>query len=165
MALEIHDILRAQGVKRWNIVETVRPQSVAEHSFNVCFIARAIAKEIGMEDEKIIKAALDHDLDEIITGDIPTPAKQRMRKLGFEPDSIHEGRNEYPDNVEDIVGIADMLEAEWFIWSFGVGEHAAAVAVKISQIISRMICDLPVDLRAAATVIRSSIRHQQEFKM
>ena len=41
-------------------------------------IARDIAVEADMDDYMIVKYALDHDLDEIMTGDIPSPAKERM---------------------------------------------------------------------------------------
>lgn len=72
--------LRAAIVPRWAIIKMAKPQSVAEHSFNVALITRAILSnfiEQQLDDNEIIVAALDHDwAEEIYTGDIPSPAKR-----------------------------------------------------------------------------------------
>ncbi len=121
--LQIQDILRAQDVKRWTIVNTVRQQSLAEHTFNVIAIARAIARHMGVPDEKIIKYAFDHDLDEILTGDTPTPAKERA----MIPDEYAGKSSDGCDSVDrSIVLIADTIEAVWYININGVGRHAVA---------------------------------------
>ena len=59
--MNINDILLAQNIARWTIVSTIQKQSLAEHLFNVTMIARNIATEANMPDDKIIKYALDHD--------------------------------------------------------------------------------------------------------
>lgn len=123
-ALNIQDILRAQDIARWTIVNISRPQSLAEHTFNVVAIARAIATYAGVEDTNIIKYALDHDLDEIITGDIPTPAKETMKI-----------RDQYAGKSKDacsqkeiaIVMIADLIEAVNYLNVHALGRHAVQV--------------------------------------
>lgn len=126
--LEIQDILRAQEVHRWNIVATIRNQSLAEHTFNVVFIARAICKEMNHPDDAVIKLALEHDLDEIVTGDIPTPTKDRMRQLGFNPDDVHGGEVKSRGGIaKAIVKAADMIEASWFIEQNAITRHAQEV--------------------------------------
>lgn len=124
--MKIQDILLASNVKRWGIVSTIRVQSVAEHAFNVTMIARAIAKQVDIEDDcNIIKYALDHDLDEIFTGDIPTPAKER---LGLKTD--YNGNSYARCSTEEamIVKLADVIDALQFLIDNQVGRHAHQVA-------------------------------------
>jgi HD superfamily phosphodiesterase len=151
--LEIQDILRAQEVHRWNIVATIRNQSLAEHTFNVVFIARAICKEAGLSDSDVIKCALEHDLDEIITGDIPTPTKERMKKLGFNPDDVHEREVDAPARSGEaklIVKIADMIEASWFIDQTNFTRHGKEVRnymwQRTKDRIEKLIYDSPAEM-------------------
>ena len=124
--LKLKDILRAQNVKRWVIVNTSRNQSLAEHSFNVIAITREICKRLNIADANAIKYAFDHDLDEILTGDIPTPAKKR---LGIETGDGYDGKSLTGCNDLEIsvVKVADVLEAILFIEENGVGQHASEV--------------------------------------
>ena len=129
--MEIQDILLLQDVPRWAIVRTNKKQSVAEHTFNVVMIARAIAKEAGVPDTELIKYALDHDIDEVITGDIPSPAKARMGIKG----KGYEGTGKLLCSAEQalIVEVADVMEACLFISENGVGRHAEAVTMNLTQ--------------------------------
>jgi len=122
--MRIQDIMLAQDVKRWTIVRTIKNQSLAEHTFNVTMIARAIACRMGVDDTKIIKYALDHDLDEILTGDIPTPAKERLKI-----NTAYDGKSfkECDSTEASIVALADIIEAIAFITDNQVGRHAHTV--------------------------------------
>ena len=123
--LNLKDILRAQNVKRWVIVNTSRGQSLAEHTFNVIAITRELCAILGIPDARTMKYAFDHDLDEILTGDIPTPAKKR---LGIEGGGYDGKSREMCSDVEiAIVKLADILEAILFIEENGVGQHASEV--------------------------------------
>ncbi len=124
MNLTINDILLAQNIHRWTIVATKTDQSLAEHTFNVVMIARAIASEAEVPDANIIKYALDHDLDEIFTGDIPSPAKKRM-----DIKTEYNGKNwEYLSEVERIiVKMADLMDALLFIKYNHLDRHGKAV--------------------------------------
>lgn len=127
--MKINDILRASGVTRWHIVRTVRPQSLAEHTFDVVMIARAIAKGAGYDDYEIIKAALLHDLDEIITGDIPTPTKNRAMGNGWDLNKLYKdvtGRELDPDESL-IIKIADRMADLYWLWVHALGPHANRV--------------------------------------
>ena len=140
--MQIHEILRASDVKRWSIVRTIRNQSVAEHSFNVAMIARAFAKSIGICDEQITKAALCHDLDEVITGDIPTPFKERARAKGVDLNNIYQhatGRT-LTDIEAKILKFADLVEAYWYITEHGYGAHAKAISVEMSDKCDDYLC-------------------------
>jgi len=133
--LQINEILRAQDVKRWGIVRMHKQQSLAEHSFNVAMIARAFCKAIGIEDEQVTKAALCHDLDEIITGDIPTPFKAMARRKGTELNDIykHATGRELNEREAVVLKLADLTEARWFVGEYGYGRHAAVVEVDLGQ--------------------------------
>ncbi|KKN27334.1 hypothetical protein LCGC14_0865590 [marine sediment metagenome] len=125
--MKINDILRASGVTRWHIVRTVAPQSLAEHTFDVTMIARAIAKIAGYDDYEIMKAAMLHDLDEIYTGDIPTPTKVRARENGIELNDLYAkvtGR-ELSYNETLIIQIADKLADLYWLSMYGLGSHAS----------------------------------------
>ena len=54
----------------WKMMSIPNPESVAEHSFQLCVMALVFADQLGVDREKLIKMAVIHDLGEIITGDI-----------------------------------------------------------------------------------------------
>lgn len=71
---------RLRWIQRWGLKRNVSPENVMEHSWQVTTIAHALAelavlngKDIDVNE--VIKAALYHDVSEIITGDLPTPVK------------------------------------------------------------------------------------------
>lgn len=80
--------------------------------------------------------ALKHDLAEVILGDVPTPTKERMAKAGYNYRDIEwsiminefpPGMNKLPAETKTIIKTADRMEALWFIQTYGIGRHAAAV--------------------------------------
>ena len=81
----IRDLLLLSYVQRWVIAPMNRPQSVAEHSFRVMAIVRGLhgaLHSIGVDVFDIQMAllmAMDHDADEVYTGDIPGPSKDRSK--------------------------------------------------------------------------------------
>lgn len=129
--MKIQDILLMQDVKRWIIVRTSVQQSNAEHTFNVTMIARAIAKEANMPDERIAKYALDHDLDEVMTGDMPSPSKIKLGLKG----KGYEGSSKSLCSAEEvlIVEVADIMEAVIFISENGLGRHGQLVSQKLTK--------------------------------
>lgn len=67
-------------VPRWSIIRTIKTQSVAEHSYYVAIYAEQLAQFIGWKGDyaELLRQALVHDLDEILTGDIVGPAKKHF---------------------------------------------------------------------------------------
>lgn len=66
---------RLQNVQRFSIWNKIKPQSVAEHCYNVSLYAMVLADlERGfgntVDMEKIFRMCLIHDLEEAVTGDI-----------------------------------------------------------------------------------------------
>lgn len=54
----------------WKMNNIRDPESVAEHSYQLCVMAMVFADQLGVDREKLIKMAIIHDLGEIITGDL-----------------------------------------------------------------------------------------------
>lgn len=149
--LNIQDILRAQTVARWNIVGVTRPQSVAEHTFNVVFLSRRLAKAIDIPDERIIKYALEHDLNETVLGDIPTPTKKRALARGWDLNDLFPGGKNKVEGVElQIVEIADVMDAVHYMSQYGVGRHATVVKERLLKTLTKRIDESAPRLRMAA---------------
>lgn len=70
----------AGAVKRFHTMRTIGDQTVAEHSFNVCML---LYRLLDSPSAELIKAALYHDLPEVITGDIPATMKWRQPQLNM----------------------------------------------------------------------------------
>lgn len=142
-AFDIYDILNSSAIKRWTTVDTSRQQSLAEHTFNVIAIARAIAKALRISDKNITKYAFDHDLDELISGDLPTPAKEY---LGIK--SYYGGVSKSRCSEDDImvVGIADKIEAAWFCTHFVIGPKGNAVEKNVFDRLNDALAALPKEI-------------------
>lgn len=72
---------RMKYIRRWSLMRSLRDETDMEHSFQVAYVAHALAI-IGNElygktydIGKVLSLALYHDLPETITGDMPTPIK------------------------------------------------------------------------------------------
>lgn len=150
--LMIQDILRASHTKRWTIARTAVNQSLAEHTFNVVMIARAIAKEACIDDSKVIKYALEHDLDEILTGDMPTPAKDRL-DMHF-PSG---GKNSIDSAEYAIVKASDIIEALWFITEAGVGRHSDQIKKYLEEKLIEFFNSVPEELKTPIDIISTRI--------
>lgn len=124
--MNLIDQLLLQQVKRYPICHTNRDQSVAEHSYNVLLIALYLIEDVRDQDlrEEVIKYAVVHDMDEIKTGDIPSPFKRRLRQEC--PAVIHvlDGTTFVPTEIKGIVKMADGLEAIYYLREFGGSRYA-----------------------------------------
>jgi hypothetical protein len=150
--------LRTAHVKRWQIVRVGREQTLAEHHYLVWHITRAIFEAVyppasvrlvfvdrdsGEAERLDDKAdaerwALLHDIPEVVTGDIATPAKRAMREAVPHDDPVRRIElqldNEYTELylrlkhnkpwVLAMVKLADILEAMRFLAFEGQGVQA-----------------------------------------
>ena len=117
--MRIQDRLRAQHVKRWHIVQMAREQSLAEHSFNVAQIAREISVRLDHSIQlrlRVVNAALDHDIEEVVRGDAPTPSKGKAR---YQITGVM--------TLGDVIKVADLIDAYIFAKEYAVGRHAGEV--------------------------------------
>ena len=130
MELTLRQMLRASYVNRWHIINVVKPQSVAEHTFNVCLISEYIDKLLdGESSVDTYRYALHHDIPEVVIGDIPTPAKTL---LGLEKSSKMDALCEEldwwstcrDDSIKRVVKLADYVDAITYLALNGVGKQA-----------------------------------------
>ncbi len=63
----------AGRVTRYHTVQTLQRQTIADHQWGVAMILYQIC--INAPSQELIRAALQHDLAEVITGDAPATAK------------------------------------------------------------------------------------------
>lgn len=88
--------IQSKGIVRtgWQMMNIPNPESIAEHSFQLCVIAMIFADQLGVDREKLIKMAIIHDLGKIFTGDVVwsrgniIDIKKRQEKEIFESQGI-----------------------------------------------------------------------------
>lgn len=148
--MKIAEQLRLQFVKRWAILPTVMPQSVAEHSFNVVLITMELMKTgyTVAEVSAAIHYAILHDMAEIYTGDIPSNFKQKLvangTKLNAKVDELFpETATEVAPEILAIVKVADTLEAINFYRQFGAGNMQEQVLMNMGERLHGMVMKLP----------------------
>lgn len=78
---------RMKYITRWSLMHSSRNESLSEHTCDTAIIAHTlclIAKNITgtpVRPETVAVAALYHDANEILTGDLPTPVKYKNERL------------------------------------------------------------------------------------
>lgn len=114
---KLHKLLTLSHVPRWSIIDKLRIQTVGDHSFRVAAIVLILVEEFDRRNlyvskSKALELAIIHDMDEAISGDLPTPYKQLkgLQESTFRPDT----------NEAFLVKLADLLEATIFLDRYGV---------------------------------------------
>lgn len=82
MARFVEKMRGVNHVVRWNFHPTIRKENVAEHSFWVALFAAIIAPSEARAE--LTLAALLHDSEEAVTGDLPALVKGRVTKGAWE---------------------------------------------------------------------------------
>lgn len=83
MISKITKVRRLSNLKRCSLFPVVIQQNVAEHSFYVSVLCLFVSEElkrkgVKLDEAKLLRYALLHDLDEAITGDIPYHVKKEL---------------------------------------------------------------------------------------
>jgi 5'-deoxynucleotidase YfbR-like HD superfamily hydrolase len=156
----IDKLMDCQHVKRWTLVHTTTPSTVASHSFNVAVLAMAIRKamrnSIGTSEQEVCYYAMMHDVDEAETGDMPTPTKNAIRAAGVEPNLLYntQGAVSKPEPmVARIIKAADLLENYLFISENGGGTRALAAASEVRGRLDRYLAGASADLATATRYV------------
>ena len=130
----------AGGVLRWHTWPHLKPETLAEHQWNVARIIYAICPD---PSPRLIREALFHDIGEIVSGDTPYPVKANNPTLKTEVDRIeNQGRLEMclpwdvPAHVEleleekRILKLADMIDMwEWAMKESMMGNQFAGPVI------------------------------------
>ncbi len=108
---------RLKRMKRtgWVMRGIPSPESIAEHSFRAALLGYFLAKDRGLNVEKVVGMLLIHDLAESLIGDITPEGEKFMDKLDVEEKAIKE--------------IAEMAEIDdiyllWIEFNYGDSEEA-----------------------------------------
>lgn len=117
----------AGGVVRYHAWPTLQRQTVAEHSWRVATILRELFPQLC--SSSALCYALEHDMDELHTGDLPFHVKNKHPKIkNAMEDAALEGKValgviplvELDEWERDAVKICDLLE----MFEFGLVERA-----------------------------------------
>ena len=68
-------INKLANVRRWSHAYCHKEESVLEHTAVVAIISLSIGQQLGADMDILLKRALLHDMEEVVTGDIPNPTK------------------------------------------------------------------------------------------
>ena len=74
-------LFQMKNIARWGLMYNTRAENLSEHSVECAFLAHALAlignQKFGKnyDAQRILAAALFHDMNEVLTGDLPTPVK------------------------------------------------------------------------------------------
>ena len=131
--LKLRDVYRCTHVERWNVVDTVRRQNVAEHQYLVALVVDRYCTLLGLGPSvrgEAVVTALKHDLAEVLTGDVPTPTKRHLNGSfeELERSVTFDGRDtRSTQRVKELVNFADLVEAAVWLGRYGLGSHARKV--------------------------------------
>ena len=169
LPLSIQNLVRLQDIKRWTVVSTTRQQSVAEHTCTVFFLTIEIATRLGVPFNSLQMAgigmrAMLHDIDEIFTGDIPTPAKRRMNRKARNSLHVIADQQVASEQAKLIVKMADWIETTEFIYQYASGVHADQVVNKMMEEREIFMGGLPpLEREAMSSVIADLERGQRSW--
>lgn len=74
-------LFQMKNIARWGLMYNTRQENLSEHSMECAVISHALAlignRHFGknLDPNRILSAALFHDMNEVLTGDLPTPIK------------------------------------------------------------------------------------------
>jgi len=110
----------AGRIDRWHAHPTLHPQTVADHTYGVMQWLRCVVPEVALS-KNLMLAALDHDVAEYWTGDIPYTAKRMypdLQKAISEAEiDIHERLNATYNLIKEEMGwlkFADLTEMGFY---------------------------------------------------
>jgi 5'-deoxynucleotidase len=104
-------LIRLRWIKRWGLMRNAYSENVMEQSWEVATIAHTLALiknryfDGTVDANAVATVALDHDVTEVITGDLPTPIKYRSEAINqayksIEQQAARELLNLLPDELK-----------------------------------------------------------------
>lgn len=150
MNLRICDRLRLQTIDRWHMAVVHPKQTVASHSYSVAMIARYILQKGGYNRHVQVAAlelALDHDVIECLTGDIPSPAKLYLKDIGIDINKEFDKLTKLPKiDIKTATGFsvkaADKIDTLTYLQSYGVGPISHRLSTRLHSQLSRWFAEM-----------------------
>ena len=113
-------ILQFGQTQRYHTEVMLRPQDVAQHSYNVAWLCWLLSDRDP--SSALIMAALAHDAGERLTGDVPAPTKRRHSNMHLALDTMEDEHTAAAGYVQEplsrveaqILKLSDMLEGAFF---------------------------------------------------
>ncbi|MBR2615780.1 MAG: 5'-deoxynucleotidase [Clostridia bacterium] len=74
-------LFQMKNITRWGLMYNTRSENLSEHSMECAVLSHALAlignRHFGAsyDPNRLLAAALFHDMNEVLTGDLPTPVK------------------------------------------------------------------------------------------
>ncbi len=74
-------LFQMKNIVRWGLMYNTRPENLSEHAAECAILAHALAlignEQFGKNYDplRLLAAGLYHDMNEVLTGDLPTPVK------------------------------------------------------------------------------------------
>jgi 5'-deoxynucleotidase len=108
-------LLRMKYINRWSLMRNTLNENIAEHSLQVAIIAHLLANikntyfDGKLDPDRVAAIAMYHDVNETITGDLPTPIKYFNPEIKKAYKSIEKIANEklismLPEELRSIYG-------------------------------------------------------------
>ena len=176
------------SIRRYSQINLLKSESVLEHTGFVCLFVYFICEEINAScDEKIcvgaaLQKAVLHDIDEVVTGDIPRPTKyyndesesvfskiaeQGIRQIISEIDFPHDASEKIEENWRrskaetegTIVALADLAAVIYKIWEEVILLGNRKLVTQGKQVY-KYICELSGSLQLQEAVGTISKEHK-----
>jgi 5'-deoxynucleotidase YfbR-like HD superfamily hydrolase len=77
----LETLYNAGQVRRMHTVPTIAHHSIAQHVYGSLLLAVEICRAAKIDPKNVMLALLVHDAPEVMTGDVPAPAKRRFGNL------------------------------------------------------------------------------------
>lgn len=140
-------------VPRWGIIRNIKQQNVAEHSFFVALYTEQLARIFEWQGDlgRLLTYALQHDVEESFTSDIPGPIKKWFVDKEKEQLMVNRGINarfidsywnikfeEIPADYKALVKMADSLDEMFYLASeIQMGNGAVHAVFQARQELAR----------------------------
>lgn len=165
--------MQMSSVYRWAIIGMDKSQSIAEHSFNVALMVRAIAINLSwdaVDINAVVELALMHDASELLTGDIPSPVKashaESFREIesNVSPKCVAFKEHLYclVPYSSNVLKIADLTDAYQYAIKHCRDYHRSDILTELKSKLSDCIAEFDSHIESPIDGPFSSVREQIE---
>jgi len=111
MIIDAFDVIDSMAaLTRYSQAHNITRESVLEHTAFVALFSASICSRVKYDPSVVLKRAIVHDIDEIVTGDIPTPTKYANETIR---NAIYELEKENAKDSIDMLLLGDEYYDHW----------------------------------------------------